>query len=123
MTRTEYPLTVRFVLTDAWVENVLMLDSEASGDDVEWNKTEKLYHCWEAGEPVQPVTYGGIARAVQRILAHETSVDDPEMIARLLTALTDDGDSMTTGLADRIVQVAAYGDHKYPPLSYPDLRI
>ena len=118
MTRTEYPLTVRFVLTDAWVERVLTLDSEASGDDVEWNRDSKLYQCWEAGEPVQPVTYGGIARAVQRILAHETNVTDPEMIGRLLAALHDP-QHLTYDLADRIVQVAAYGDHKYPPLSVP----
>jgi len=108
MSEYRYPLTLRFELTDAWIENVLMWDSREN--DVDWNRLGRTYGVKYDGGLAATVTYGGLTRAVQKIISHETSVTDPEVIHALLAAVLDDGDSMTGEMAERIVEVAAFGD-------------
>jgi hypothetical protein len=114
---TTYPLTVRHELDDEWMGTLV----EMAGYGIAyWAKRAshgaETYKVWwdDSGEHSKMVSYGAVARAVQRIL----DVDDtrlhigPAARAMVAAAVLDPGD-IDAVVADLVIQVADLGKVVY----------
>lgn len=113
---TTYPLTVRYELDDDWMHTLV----EMAGYGISYWATKGVSYkdgdtwCyrigWEdSGAHTRAVTFGKIARAVQRIIDPSDGCDlNPESRAAVAAAVLDPGD-IDADVADLVIQVAVLG--------------